>query len=85
MDALTLASEYIARSNVIYADVKTQEITSFQLVMMYKTANSDDNIFTPNNLQWILSMNDEIVSKNYTLYYRLCLTDLIDDDSNINI
>ena len=25
-------------------------------------------------------MNDEIVNKNYTLYYRLCLTDLMDDN-----
>ena len=82
MDALTLAEEYIAKSNTVYADIKTQEIDEYTLVMMYKTTNSDQSIFTPNNIQWILSMNDEIVSNDFEQYYSLCLTDLIDDDNN---
>ncbi len=75
MDALALAREYIAKSNVVYADVKTQVIDEFTLVLMYKTTK-DENILSPQHIEWINNMNQQIVTKNSTLYYRLCLTDI---------
>ena len=67
----------------MYADVKTQLIDDWTLVVMYRSSNGDDSIFTPDNIRWMNWMNDQIISRNFSLYYNLCLADIDDvDDGN---
>lgn len=56
------------------AMVKTQEMSHYQIISLFKTTDGSD-ILQPQYLPFIKEVHDKIVNWDYEEYYRLCLSD----------